>query len=124
MGGSGVALNANSVIMKVDTKQSPTLKALKTLYNQSSRDLGRIHCLNDRVYFLKERANSKNKTFPLQDLFSINYITGKLTPHTSGQNFNQIFNMDGRLITVLSGEFFELLDTPPKIIKRYKAEDK
>lgn len=117
-------LEPNSVIMKVDIKQSPTLKALKPLYNQATRDLGRIHCLKDRIYFLKERATSKTHTLPLQDIFSVNYLTAELLQHTSGQNFNQIFDMDGRLMTILSGEFVELLDTPPKIIKRYKAGEK
>lgn len=112
-----------SSIMRVSIQGSPTLKNLKAIYTSDQADLGNIHCLDNKVFFFKQR-NNQERLMPLYDLYSIDLSTLMLKQHSYNQNLSQVFDMDGRLMSILSGEFVELLPTAPKAVQKYQGSSK
>ena len=112
-----------SSIMKVSIQGSPTLKNIKAIYNSDQADLGNLHCQDNKVFFFKQRDNQE-RLMPLYDLYSIDLASLMLKQHSLNQNMNQVFDMDGRLMSIISGEFVELLPIAPKAVQKYQGNPK
>lgn len=104
-------INKGSSIMVANTKESPALKKINTVYNSKSNDLGQSLCLDGKIYFLK--SSGEKRIFPKQDLFSIDLKTSTITRHTKNRNLQSLFAMDKRIITVIPGEYRQISQTPP-----------
>lgn len=123
-------INLGSTIMSIDTVQSPSLKRIETLYNTKSQDQGSMICLDQSIYFKKERVNKDedediSMIIPRQDLYSLTLPEKTLTAHTKTKNLGPVLLMDNRLIAVNNGDFYELTKTPPPKNKQLEAlEDK